>query len=136
MDDAPATSRSHDLSFSVTLSAEPAFADSVGALAARAGDFAGCPADDARRLGDAVREVFARLAGCVPVTEHLAVTVHGDARLVRVDVRCEFAGAQDLEQRIDGDGGPPIRSLVDRVEFGADGASRFCRITQQVRPAR
>lgn len=125
----------HDLSFSLSLSAEPAFADTAGALAARAGDFAGCAADDARRLGDAVRTVFARLVGGEPLAGLVDVVVHGTGRLVRVEVWC--GAGVDVAQRLGPNGGPdPVSALVDRVEVGADGPRGYCRLTQQIRPAR
>ena len=138
MADAPSSSASQDLSFSVTLSAEPAFAETAGALAARAGDFSGCPSDDARRLGEAVQEAFARVAATAEVAEQVQLVVHGTPRIVRIDLCCTppAAGA-DLETRIAGDPhGEPIRSLVDRVEFGKEGGACYCRLTQQVRPSR
>lgn len=124
-----------DLSFSVSFSCEPAFADAAGALAARAGDYAGCAADDARRLGDAVRAVFTRIVAVEPVSGVVDVQVHGTERLVRIEVWCRAAA--DLAQRLGGDdGADPLSALVDRVEFGTDGARGYCRLTQQIRPAR
>jgi hypothetical protein len=136
MNDASESARTEDLNFSVTLSAEPAFADTAGALAARAGDFSGCTPDDARRLGDAVREVFARLAATTTVSEHLELVIHGSARLVRIDLCSGDTGA-GFEARVTSkDDVEPIHALVDRVEFGGGSGSAFCRLTQQVRPAR
>ena len=138
MADVPPATRAQELNFSVTLSAEPAFAETAGALAARAGDFSGCPADDASRLGEAVREAFSRLAATAVVADHFELVVHGSPRLVRIDLCCapDAAGA-GLEARL----APPphgeaIQELVDRVEFGADGGAAYCRFTQQVRPVR
>ncbi|MCU0256829.1 MAG: hypothetical protein MUF60_08785 [Vicinamibacterales bacterium] len=123
------------LSFSVSLSAEPAFADTAGALAARAGDYAGCAADDARRLGDAVRTVFGTVVAGEPYTDVVEVIVHGTDRLVRIEVWC--ASGATLVQRMAANGGPdPVSALVDRVEFGTDGPRGYCRLTQQIRPAR
>jgi hypothetical protein len=138
MSDAPEFARTHDLNFSVTLSAEPAFAETAGALAARAGDFAGCPADDARRLGEAVREAFARLAATATAAQHLQLVVQGSPRLVRIDLCCSAAEAgAGLEARLEGpESAEPIQSLVDRVEFGTAHDAVFCRFTQQVRPTR
>lgn len=124
-----------DLTFSVSFSCEPAFADAAGALAARAGDYAGCAADDARRLGDAVRAVFEKVVAGEPHTGVLDLRVHGTDRVVRVEVWCQ--GTADLAQRLGSNGGAdPVSALVDRVEIGADGARGFCRLTQQIRPAR
>jgi hypothetical protein len=138
MDDASESAPAEHLDFSVTLSAEPAFAETAGALAARAGDFSGCTADDARRLGDAVRQVFARLAATATVAEHLELVIHGGPRIVRIDLCCSGPGAgPGLEARVSGlPDVEPIHALVDRVEFGDSGGSAFCRLTQQVRPAR
>ena len=124
-----------DLAFSVSLSAEPAFAEAAGALAARAGDYAGCAADDARRLGDAVRAVFEQAAAGAPPASIVDLTVHGTARVVQVEVRC--CGGADLAQRMGTDGGAdPVSALVDRVEYGVDGPRCYCRLTQQIRSAR
>lgn len=124
-----------DLAFAVSLSAEPAFADTAGALAARAADYAGCAADDARRLGDAVRAVFTKVVTGEPYTGVVEVNVHGTARLVRIEVWCP--GGAALVERMAANGGPdPVSALVDRVEFGTDGARGYCRLTQQIRPAR
>jgi hypothetical protein len=138
MSEAIPSARAQELNFSVTLSAEPAFAETAGALAARAGDFAGCPADDARRLGEAVREVFAQLAETGVLKNELQMVVHGSPRLVRIDLCCAAADVgAGLEARLATHGvGEPIRSLVDRVEFGAEGNAAYCRLTQQVRPER
>jgi hypothetical protein len=138
MGNGASSSRAPDLDFSVTLSAEPAFAETAGALAARAGDFSGCPADDARRLGEAVREAFARLAATAAVADHFQLVIHGSPRLVRIDLCCDVAEAgSGLEGRLAGQAhGEPIRDLVDRVEFGTDRGATYCRFTQQVRPSR
>jgi hypothetical protein len=138
MTDVPSPSGSQDLSFSVRLSAEPAFAETAGALAARAGDFSGCPADDARRLGEAVREAFSRLATTATIADEVELVVHGTPRIVRIDLCCAQASATpDLEARIASlEHGEPIRALVDRIEFGKEGGACYCRFTQQVRPTR
>lgn len=124
-----------DLAFAVSLSAEPAFGDTAGALAARAGDYAGCASDEARRLGDAVRAVFERMVAGEPYTGQVDVVVHGTDRLVRVELWCSCG--RGLEQRLASlDDPDPVRTLVDRVEIGVDGPREFCRLTQQIRPAR
>lgn len=138
MSEATPSTNAQELTFSVILSAEPAFADTAGALAARAGDFSGCPADDARRLGEAVREAFSRLATTATIANHLQLIVHGSPRLVRIDLCCAAAEAgAGLEARLAGqEHGEPIRALVDRVEFGTESGAAYCRFTQQVRPTR
>lgn len=124
-----------DLTFSVSFSCEPAFADAAGALAARAGDYAGCAADDAKRLGDAVRAVFEKIVAGEPYTGTVDLIVHGTGRVVRVEVWCQ--GIADLVQRLDNNGAAdPVSALVDRVEIGADGPRGYCRLTQQIRAAR
>lgn len=125
----------HQLGFTVALSADPAFAETAGALAARAGDYAGCASDDARRLGDAVREVFAKIASGSALADLIEVVVQGNARLVRVDVWC--AVGTNLAQRLAGPSEiDPVSTLVDRVELGHEGTRCYCRLTQQIRPSR
>lgn len=125
----------HELGFTVALTADPAFADTAGALAARAGDYAGCASDDARRLGDAVREVFAKIAAGGTLAELIEVVVQGNERLVRVDLWC--AAGTDLPQRLAGPSDiDPVATLVDRVEVGHEGGRCYCRLTQQIRPSR
>jgi hypothetical protein len=133
---APTPHRStHELGFTVALSAEPAFAETAGALAARAGDYAGCASDDARRLGDAVREVFAKIASGSALADLIDVVVQGNERLVRVDVWC--AAGTDMASRLAGPSAiDPVATLVDRVEFGHEGSRCYCRLTQQIRPSR
>ena len=79
--------------------------------------------------------MFSRIVALEPASGVVDVQVHGTERLVRVELWC--GAAADLSQRLGGeDGADPLAALVDRVEVGSDGGRGYCRLTQQIRPAR
>jgi hypothetical protein len=125
-----------DMSVIFTISPQPAFLDAAEALTERVGGYVGCPPDDARRLGLAVRRTlgraFAAANGQAPGS--FDVAYRGNGRLLRVDVSCAAApGGFSLESMVTGaDEASTVRELVDRVEFGHDGERQFCRLTSRI----
>ena len=129
------------LALSCTVSSQPAFAAAAAALTVRVGEQAGCAADDAARLGRAVREALdgAILAADASRPQAFDLTFHGTSRVVRVDVAVAPAvnGRQpafSFEETLNGHGRTPtIEGLVDRVEFGQENGRSFCRLTHRIR---
>jgi hypothetical protein len=129
------------LTLTVTVSAQPAFLDAIEAVAGWFGEYGGCPAEDAARLGTAVRRALERLmgervaAGAAP--RELGLHFEGDARRVRADLSCPPTAGNEtfpLEQVLaGGDGLEGLRSLVDRVEFSQDRGRPCCRLTRRIR---
>lgn len=136
--DAPA-----DFAFTFVLSGHPAFARAAGALAARVGRHVGCGPDDAAHLGDAVGRVLgdavARSAGNGHAPR-FEVLFRGTDQMLRVLVSLADdppGNGFSFEETLVASGGDgPLRALVDRVEYGADGVRPFCRLTRRVRPVR
>lgn len=136
--DAPA-----DFAFSFVLSGHPAFARTAGVLAARVGRHVGCAPDDAAHLGEAVGRVLgdavARSAGNGHAPR-FEVLFRGTDQMLKVLVSLADGQPRDgfsFEEALVASGADgSIRGLVDRVEYGADGARPFCRLTRRVRPVR
>ena len=142
MTEAPPRPAGPGLSLTLYISRQTAFLGTAEALVARAGEHAGCASDDARRLGQAVRQA---LGGLIAHTladgghAEIEVAVKGNGRLLKVDVVCPggAGGTVSVEEALTGRGDDAVmRRLVDRVEFGRDGDRQYCRLTQQVRAAR
>jgi hypothetical protein len=132
-----------DFAFSFVLSGHPAFARTAGVLAARVGRYVGCGAEDAAHLGDAVGRVLgdavARSSGNGNAPR-FEVLFRGTDQAVKVLVSVA-EGQPDtgfsFEDALVASGGDgSVRALVDRVEYGADGARSFCRLTRRVRLGR
>jgi hypothetical protein len=130
------------LSMTVTVSSQPAFVPMLEALATRAGEYVGCPAEDARRLGEAVRRALGdswRHLGPERRPGRYDIVFQGNTRLLRVDLTCKspLPDGVTLEQAL---GGPEalegLRHLVDRIEFGDTDGRPFCRLTRQIRDHR
>jgi hypothetical protein len=70
----------------------------------------------------------------------LEVAFRGTGQAVKVLVSVaegQSAGAFSFEEALAASGGDaPVRALVDRLEYGADGTRPYCRLTRRVRPAR
>ncbi len=140
-DEAPRSGRT-DLTLSLTLSGEEAFVDTVKALAARIGEFAGCPAGDAATLGQALGQAVHGIAQAAPAgapVPMVDIAFQSNGRLLSIDMSCEAGEAGDfpLEETLAASGDESaIRTLVDRVEFARAGSRQICRLTRQIRPAR
>jgi hypothetical protein len=131
---------SQGLSLTVTVSSQPAFVPTVEALAAKVGEFVGCSADDARRLGQAVALALSdtwRHLGAGAVPPRFDVIFHGNGRVLRVDVACAspLPGGVTLEHALGSDAMNGLRALVDRIEFGETDGCPYCRLTRQIRDA-
>ena len=130
------------LSLTLTMSCEPALIGAAEALVARMGEQAGCAADDARRLGQAVRRALGGLIGHPgppPNPGQFEVAFVATSRVARVDLWCACTSADGtattMHDRLAAGGDDEtMRKLVDRVEFGRQGEREYCRLTQQVRP--
>jgi hypothetical protein len=140
-DEAARGAAGSEMAMVFTISTQPAFLEAAEALTERVGGYVGCPPDDARKLGQAVRcalgRAFAAENGqATPAS--FDVAYNGNGRLLRVDVCCVSpSGGFSLESRVTGeDEASTVRALVDRVEFGREGDRQFCRLTRQIRPAR
>jgi hypothetical protein len=127
---------------SVTVSNEPALLPTVEALAARAGEYVGCPADDARHLGEAVGQALRatwRHLGSNGTPGRFDLVFQGNSRLLRVDLACTspLPAGVTLQDALGGaEGVDQLRRLVDRIEFGAEKGCDYCRLTRQIRPSR
>jgi hypothetical protein len=130
-----------DMTVVLTISSQPAFFEAAEALTERVGGYAGCPPEDARKLGMAVRRTlgraFAAGEGQTPPASFDVVYI-GNGRVLRVDVACVAApGGFSLESSVTGtDQAATVRELVDRLEFGREGERQFCRLTRQIRATR
>ncbi|MCL4812121.1 MAG: hypothetical protein KJ061_06540 [Vicinamibacteraceae bacterium] len=131
----PRRAESDDLVVDCRVTTTPAFSSIVEALSARIGEFAGCPAGDAGRLGQAVRLVFERARAAVGGEGEVDLDFRGNGRLLHVDVHCPGPAATALADLQDGDGAARLRALVDRSEVQIEGDGTRCRLTQQIRPA-
>jgi hypothetical protein len=130
------------VSLTITVSNQPAFVPTLEALTARIGEYAGCPAEEARHLGQAVGRALGetwRHVGPDQASGRFDIVFQGNGRLLHVDLACRLplpAGVT-LEDAL---GGPAaltgLRRLVDRVEFGETGGTPYCRLTRQVRGTR
>jgi hypothetical protein len=130
------------LSLTVTVSSQPAFVPALEALAARVGEYVGCPAEDAKHLGQAVGRALGgvwRRLGPERSPGRFEIMFQGNGRLLRVDLACTspLPAGVTLEEAFGGaEAVDHLRQLVDRLEFGdADGAP-YCRLTRQIRDAR
>jgi hypothetical protein len=126
----------------VTVSSQPAFVPMLEALAARVGEYVGCPADDARHLGQAVGQTLVeawRRLGPERTPGRFDLVFQGNGRLLRVDLACAspLPAGESLERVLGGvDGIDGLRQLVDRIEFGDAGGHSYCRLTRQIRDGR
>ncbi len=132
--DAPSPTAAHEFAFSLSISCDPAFAETVRALVNRAGALAGCTDDAGGRLGACVEGVFeALIAGGVTHSTDVAFDVHGSSRLVTVDVQCPESCRPPLAEALEQSGAAPtLRAMVDRLECGESKGRTFCRVTQLV----
>jgi hypothetical protein len=129
------------LSLTVTVSSQPAILPTLEALAARVGEYVGCPAEDARDLGQAVGRALGDAwrhlgAAAVPGFE---VAFQGNGRVLRVELVCAspLPAGVTLQEALGGaEGVDRLRQLVDRIEFGADRGCAYCRLTRQIRDFR
>lgn len=125
----------------VTVSAEPALFDTVGAVAQCLGEHAGCLAAEATGFGEAVRLTLDRTIVAAPpdaVPVELEVVFQAAARWLRADVSCgrtRQGRIYPLEQAmVAGEGLAGLQSKVDRVEVVQDQGRACCRLTRQIRP--
>ena len=139
-DDAQRSERS-GLSMTVTVSSQQAFVPTLEILTARVGEYVGCPAETARRRGEAVGRVLGetwRHLGPAQAPGRFDLVFHGDGRLLKVDLACKspLPPGVSLEEAL---GGAPamtgLRQLVDRIEFGDADGCPYCRLTRQIRDA-
>jgi hypothetical protein len=139
--DTPSPARSA-LALTVTVSNQPAFVPAIEALAARAGEYVGCPAGDARHLGQAVARALTeawRRLGPGRSPGRFDIVFQGNGRLLRVDLACTgpLPSGVTLEEAVGGaDGVDELRRLVDRIEFGDANGCPFCRLTRRIRDPR
>ena len=137
-DDPPETEKSR-LSLTVTVSSQPAFVPTLEALAARVGEYVGCPEEDARHLGQAVGRALGetwRRLGPGQAPGRFEIVFHGNGRLLRVDLasKTPLPVGVTLEDALGGhEGLSGLRQLVDRIEFGDAGGYPYCRLTRQIR---
>ena len=131
------------LPLTCTLSTHEALVDAAQAVAARTAELAGCAADDADKLGAAMRTALEALISQVPAARRpceLEVAFSGTERVLRVELSCDTAAGDDglaLEQVLgEGEAGQRLRGLVDRVEFGREGPRQSCRLTRQIKRPR
>lgn len=125
---------SDDLVVDCRVTTTPAFSAIVEALAVRIGEFAGCQADDAGRLGQAVRLVFDRARAAASAEREVDLDFRGNGRLLHVDVHCPGQSMDGLSELQEGDAAGRLRTLVDRSEVQPEGDGTRCRLTQQIRP--
>ncbi|MCL4846461.1 MAG: hypothetical protein KJ066_08005 [Acidobacteria bacterium] len=131
-----------DLAVSVTVSGDPALVDAVRAVAARIGEFAGCPAGEAATLGQAVGHAVSGVAQSTPAGDPqrlVDIEFESNGRLLSVDMSChgDEAGGFPLEETLAASGDDvAMRGLVDRVEFARTAGRQVCRLTRQVRATR
>ncbi len=139
-DDSPHEGRPA-LALTITVSNQLAFVPTLEALAARISEYVGCPASDARHLGEAV--------GCALTA---ASTLPADAPIGRFDIvfsgndrvlRVELASTSSLPAGVTLEGAlggavgvDRLRQLVDRVEFAEAGGRPVCCLTRQIRDVR
>lgn len=129
------------LALTLTMSCEPALIGAAEAFVARMGEQSGCAADDARRLGQAVRRALGGLIGQPgpkPTPGQFELAFLATPRVARVDLWCACTAANGtattMHDRLAASGDDEaMRKLVDRVEFGRQGEREYCRLTQQVR---
>lgn len=137
-DKPPVPEAAHSLSY--TVSTHPALADAAEAVTVRMAEISGCSEADARGLGEAVGHALAGIAGAASEggrPGELDLAFGANDRLVRVDLSCPVpaeAGGFSLEAALGaGAAAEAMRVLVDRVEFGTDGARQYCRLTRQIK---
>jgi hypothetical protein len=142
MADVSAETGRSGLSMTVTVSSQLAFVPTVEALAARVGEYVGCPADEARHLGQAVGRALSetwRQLGPDRKPGRFDIVFQGNGRLLRVDLTCRtpLPAGLTLEAALGGaDAVARLRPLVDRIEFGDTDGCPYCRLTRQIRDAR
>jgi hypothetical protein len=139
----PASPAAQATLVSVVLSPEPAFVDTAGALVSRGSEQCGCPAPAAARLGEAVALALRALIAHWPADRErplFELTCHGRERIVDVEIGATLPvepGPAAVEAALPpGPDASAVRALVDRVEFGRDGARQFWRLSQQIRGPR
>jgi hypothetical protein len=131
-----------DLGVTVTVSGDAALVDTVSAVVARIGEFAGCAAGEAATLGEAVGHAVSGVAQATPAGDPqrlVDIEFESNGRLLSVDMSCqgEEAGAFPLEETLAASGDDiAMRGLVDRVEFARTAGRQICRLTRQIRAAR
>jgi hypothetical protein len=136
-------SSSNDLArtgaFTVTVSGDPRFVDTIGTLTRKAAETDGCAGADAARLAEAVERVLATLFATFhpPLAEgltELRFESTGEAFSVeiRVPARAMASSGGTLERSLAEHGGlDAVRSLAPGAEFGEAGAHQFCRLACQ-----
>jgi len=118
--------------FTVTVSGDPRFAETIRTLTHKAAETGGCSHDDAMRLADAVERVLGSLLhpGRGPIAD---VTFEPSDRAFSVEIRVPAPAVADagetLERSLASGGNlETVRNLVPTTEFGAVGAHQFCRM--------
>jgi len=131
-----------DLAVRVTVSGDAALIETVSAVAARIGEFAGCAAGEAATFGEAVGHAVGGVAQSTPAggpQRLVDIDFQSNGRLLSVDMSCQGdeAGGFPLEETLAAHGDDvAMRGLVDRVEFARTGDRQVCRLTRQIRATR
>lgn len=126
----------HTAAFTLTVSGDPRFIETVRTLTHKAAEADGCSDADAARLAEAVGRVLTALFGGVAAT---AVDRVSDVRFeptgqafsveIRVPAGAVAPSGNALERSLAASGGlDAVRTLAPNAEFGAVGAQQFCRI--------
>jgi hypothetical protein len=122
--------------FTVTVSGDPRFVDTVRTLTRKAAEADGCAGGDAARLAEAVERVLATLFASfrAPLVEgvmdvRFEPTRHAFSVEIRVPALAVASAGGTLERSLAASGGlDAVRTLAPGAEFGEAGTHLFCRI--------
>jgi hypothetical protein len=121
--------------FTVTVSGDPRFIETIRSLTHRAAESDGCSHADAVRLADAVERVLATLLGHGRALAAGAMDLrfepspHAFKVEIRVPARAVPEAGDTLERSLAARGDlDAVRRLVPATEFGSTGAHQFCRM--------
>jgi hypothetical protein len=128
--------RPRTAAFTVTVSGDPRFADTVRTLTRKAAEADGCAGADADRFASAVEHVLSTLLASLraPSSEgaldlRFEPTRHAFRVEILVPARVVASSGGTLERSLAASGGlEVVRSLAPGAEFGETGAHQFCRL--------